>query len=91
MDITHIAKLARIELKKEELKKLEAELSAILGFVDKLKEADIEGIEPMIGGTDLKNIMREDEISPQNEKREKILANAPKKKDNYIEVKAVFE
>jgi aspartyl-tRNA(Asn)/glutamyl-tRNA(Gln) amidotransferase subunit C len=92
MDIDHIAKLARIGLKEEELKKLEGELSAILDFIEKLKEVDIENIEPMTGGTDLVNAVREDEVIPKNEEqRQRILANAPKRKDDYIEVKAVFE
>ena len=91
MDINHIAKLARIGLEEKELKKLEAELSAILDFVEKLKEADVEGIAPMAGGTDLKNITREDKATPKSEEsRQKILANAPKRRDDYIEVKAVF-
>jgi len=92
MDIDHIAKLARIGLKEEELKKLEGELSAILDFIEKLKEVDIENVKPMTGGTDLANIMREDEVIPRDDKqRQRILANAPKRKDDYIEVKAVFE
>jgi aspartyl-tRNA(Asn)/glutamyl-tRNA(Gln) amidotransferase subunit C len=92
MDINHIAKLARIGLKEDELKKLESELSAILDFIEKLKEVDIENIEPMTGGTDLVNAVREDEVIPRNEEqRQRILANAPKRKDDYIEVKAIFE
>jgi aspartyl-tRNA(Asn)/glutamyl-tRNA(Gln) amidotransferase subunit C len=92
IDINHIAKLARIGLKEDELKKLEGELSAILDFIEKLKEVDIENIEPMTGGTDLANAVREDESIARNEEQRKmILANAPKRKDNYIEVKAVFE
>ena len=92
MDINHIAKLARIGLKEDELKKLESELSAILDFIEKLKEVDIENIEPMTGGTDLVNAVREDEVIPKNEEqRQRILANAPKRKDDYIEVKAIFE
>jgi aspartyl-tRNA(Asn)/glutamyl-tRNA(Gln) amidotransferase subunit C len=92
MDINHIAKLARVGLKKEELKKLEGELSAILSFVEKLKKADVKNIKPMAGGTDLSNIMREDEIGEKNPvQRKKILDNAPKRKDDYVEVMAVFE
>lgn len=92
MDINHIAKLARIGLNEEELQRLEKEFAAILTFVEKLKEVDIANIKPMSGGTDLINVMREDEVSLiESEIREKILKNAPKKEDNYIEVMAVFD
>lgn len=92
MDINHIAKLARVGLKKEELKKLEKELSAILSFAEKLKEADVGNVEPMAGGTDLDSIYREDTPQPKNEKQKReILKNVPKRKDDYIEVKAVFD
>jgi aspartyl-tRNA(Asn)/glutamyl-tRNA(Gln) amidotransferase subunit C len=92
MDINHITELARLGLKEEELSKLEKDLSAILDFVEKLKEVDIEGVEPMTGGTDLVNVLRKDEaVSKNKESREKILTNAPKRQDDYIEVLAVFE
>lgn len=92
MDINHISQLARLGLKDEEKNKLEADLFAILGFIEKLKEVDVEGVEPMTGGTDLSNVMREDEAGEKNpEQRENILDNASKRKDDYVEVKAVFD
>lgn len=92
MDINHISQLARLGLKEDEKNKLETDLSAILGFIEKLKEVDIEGVEPMTGGTDLSNVMRDDGIGEKNEKQRKmILDNVPKRKDNFVEVRAVFE
>ncbi len=92
IDINHIAKLARLGLGEDELKKLETELAAILNFVEKLKEADVENIKPMAGGTDLVNVIREDEIGEKNPSQsQRILSNAPKIKDDYLEVMAVFE
>ncbi|NCB08100.1 MAG: aspartyl/glutamyl-tRNA amidotransferase subunit C, partial [Bacteroidia bacterium] len=37
----HIAKLARLGLSESEIEKYQKDLSAILGYVDKLKSADI--------------------------------------------------
>ena len=92
MDINHISQLARLGLKEDEKNKLETDLSAILGFVEKLKEVDVEGIEPMTGGTDLNNVLRDDEAGKRNQlQRKRILDNAPKRKDDYIEVRAIFE
>ncbi|KKS66150.1 MAG: Aspartyl/glutamyl-tRNA(Asn/Gln) amidotransferase subunit C [Parcubacteria group bacterium GW2011_GWC2_42_6] len=92
MDINHIAKLARIGLSELELKKLEQELAAILGFVNELNKVDDGDIEPMTQATGLKNIMRADEAAKSSAAgRAKLLANAPEKLNGYIKVKAVFE
>lgn len=92
MDINHISQLARLDLSEEEKQKFAKELDAILGFVEKLKEADVKNINPMAGGTDLNNITRDDAIGERDLKqKQEILDNVPKKKDDYVEVKAVFE
>ncbi|MBI2121772.1 MAG: Asp-tRNA(Asn)/Glu-tRNA(Gln) amidotransferase subunit GatC [Candidatus Sungbacteria bacterium] len=92
-DVKHIAHLARIELTPEEETKFEKELSAILGFVEKLNEVNTDNIEPMTGGTILQNIMREDEPGDKNlqGKEAALLDAAPEKERGYVRVKAVFE
>ena len=45
-EVNHIAKLARLSLNKEETDKLQAELSSILDYIEKLKEVDVDGVEP---------------------------------------------
>ena len=92
-DVKHIAELARIKLTAAEEEKMERELSAILGFVEKLNEVDTAEIKPMTGGTNLENITRPDEQvegSLQNKQAELVKA-APEKKDSWIKVKQVFE
>jgi aspartyl/glutamyl-tRNA(Asn/Gln) amidotransferase C subunit len=92
MDITHIAKLARIGLSEEESEGLGGDLSAILSFVEKLKGAEIENVKPMTGGTSLFNIVRDDELRPTDPNaRNRILDNFPKRKGDYIEIPPVFE
>jgi len=92
-DVQHIARLARIELSPEEEKKFEQELSAILEFIKKLNEVNTEGVEPMTGGTALKNVMRPDEQIDQylEGKSDELLKAAPEIKNGWIKVKAVFE
>lgn len=91
-DVEHIAALARIKLTAAEEKKMEKELSAILGFVEKLNEADTTDIKPLSGGIDLENITRADEQIEKGLLNEqvKLLAAAPEKKDNWVKVKAIF-
>lgn len=92
-DVQHIARLARIQLTPDEEQKFEQELSAILDFVAKLTEVDTSKVEPLTGGTELTNVMREDstsipraaEIGPD------LIRPAPQARGDYVEVPAVFE
>jgi len=80
------------EASKKEEQKSAKDLTAILSFIDKLKEVDIEGVEPMAQATGLRSVTRADESFKRNEQsRAKLLANAPEAKGGYIKVKAVFE
>lgn len=91
-DVNYIAGLARLGLNEQEKEKLAKDLVAILDFVEKLKEVDVEGVEPTAQATGLQNISRTDEVRKEDEQcRKQILANAPETKDNFIKVKAVFE
>lgn len=92
-DVEHIAHLARIELTEVEKQKIEKDLSAILEFVEKLNEVDTENVEPMTGGTSLKNITREDkqiDVSLEGHQAS-LLAQVSEKKEGWVKVKAVFE
>ena len=59
-DVEHIAGLARIRLGEKEKEKMAKELGAILGYIDKLKEVDTEGIEPIAHITGMENVLRKD-------------------------------
>lgn len=87
-DVKHIAALARIELTAAEEKRFEKELSAILGFVEKLNEVNTTNVAPMTGGTDLENIVRKDEQINKSleEKTSALVSAAPEKKGGWIKV-----
>jgi len=91
--IEHIAKLARINLTEKEKEKFSAELSSILDYIDKLNQVDTSNIELIGKETKLNNVVRDDiEIQNQNiENRNKILKQAPKKKEDYFEVPKILE
>ena len=59
-EVKHIAELARIGLKEKEVDKYQKEMSAILDWVEQLKEVDVTGIEPTAHIAGLKNIVRTD-------------------------------
>ncbi|HLJ64743.1 MAG TPA: Asp-tRNA(Asn)/Glu-tRNA(Gln) amidotransferase subunit GatC [Stellaceae bacterium] len=87
--VTRIAALARIRVQEAELDPLQASLSQILGFVDRLAELDTEGVEPKAGV--LSGLpMREDVVSDGN-CRDRILANAPAAAHGFFTVPKVVE
>jgi aspartyl-tRNA(Asn)/glutamyl-tRNA(Gln) amidotransferase subunit C len=59
--IKHLAKLARLELDENEEKKLLKDLQKILEHFEELKQVSTENVEPLSGGTEIKNAFREDE------------------------------
>lgn len=91
-EIQHIAGLARLELTGAELEKYGAQLSAVLNYIDQLKEVDVEEIEPMAQASCLENVLREDEAKNWDEQEiEAALKNAPEMEDGFIKVKRVIE
>lgn len=60
--VLHIAKLARLELKSEEVDNMTKELSSILNYIDVLSEVDTTSVEPTAQVTGIKNAFREDVV-----------------------------
>lgn len=91
-EIQHIAKLARLELTDEELKKYGDQLSAILNYIDQLKEVDVKGVEPIAQVTGLENVLREDKVENWDKAEiEAALKDAPERQGMFIKVKRVIE
>lgn len=91
-EIQHIAHLARLELSAAELEKYGSQLSAVLEYIDQLKEVDVEGVEPTAQVTGLENVWRKDEPRdcPESE-REAALDEAPELEERQVKVKRVLE
>jgi len=92
-EVKHIAGLAKIKLTDKEEEKFSKELSSILDFVDQLNKVDIKDVKPIDQITGLDNVMRKDE-NPQTaskEDRERLIGQAPAKKDNLVKVKSVLK
>jgi aspartyl-tRNA(Asn)/glutamyl-tRNA(Gln) amidotransferase subunit C len=88
-EVKHIAALARIGINQAETEKFSGELSAILNWMEELKKADVENIEPMAHVTGMENISREDkEVKFEN--KEGITKLFPEEKNGYDKVKAVL-
>jgi len=91
-DVKHIAKLARLGLTQNEIRKFQKELSSILNYIEKLKEVDISKAEPTSHPIEVKNVMRDDEVrSTKSEVRKKIMDLAPETKEGYLKVKSILK
>lgn len=89
-EVEHIAQLSRLKLSKQEKEKFALQLSSILDYVQELEKVDTKETEPIANISGLYNISRQDEIKPSLSE-EKLLKNAPDKKEGYLKVKAVLE
>ncbi len=90
IDLKHIARLSRLHLTEEELKFFETQVSQILSFVDKLKEVNVDGVEPTSHPLSLSNVFRADEIKPSMPIDE-FLRHSPKAKGRFFEVPKIIE
>lgn len=97
-DLEHLAELARIDFQENESEKLQKDLGAILDYFKELQELDTDGIEPMAGGTELKNVTREDELASSIKRQASGIENDigkgkeqfPNKQGGYLKVPPVF-
>ena len=46
-EVRKVARLARLELTDEQIERYRAQLGAVLGYFERLRELDLEGVEPM--------------------------------------------
>ncbi len=88
--VEYVANLARIGISSDEIEYLSSQLSKILGHIDKLKELNVDNIEPMRGLHLENNIFRKDEVVNSNLK-EDILKNAPSREGDYFKIPKVIE
>src|SRR4051812_15009223 len=88
--VKEIAQLARLQFENENLAKMQADMSNMLGFVNKLNELDTEGIEPLIYMSDEVNVLREDEVKSEITQKEALM-NAPKKDSDYFKAPKVID
>lgn len=91
MDVVKVAELARLKLDKEEEKKLGEELGAVLVYIEKLKEVNVDGVSELTHPLETKNALRVDEVVgfPPEDAAALALA-APEHHEGYVKVKQIF-
>ena len=83
--LLHVAHLARLELRDDELARLEVQLNDILAAVSKVAELDLSDIPATSHPLDVVNVMGEDEPRPCLSVEE-ALANALERDGDFFKV-----
>ena len=89
-DVRAIADLARLQLGEDDVPRYQQQLSAILGYFQKLEELDTSHIDPTSSVLPLTNVMRPDQASPALPIDE-VVANAPDSDGAQFRVRAVLD
>ena len=88
--IEYVKILAKLELSEEEKEQAKTDIGRMLDYIDKLNELDTSGVEPLSHVFQVSNFFREDVVTNQDE-RERILKNAPARKDDSFKVPKTVE
>lgn len=88
--VRHIAKLARIAMDDAQTAEMEAELNALLAWVEQLSVVDCENVPPMTSVVEQRLRMREDVVTDGGY-ADDLMKNAPQSKDRFFVVPKVVE
>jgi aspartyl-tRNA(Asn)/glutamyl-tRNA(Gln) amidotransferase subunit C len=90
IQVRKVAKLSRLELTEAEVEEFTGQLSAILGYVEKMNELDTSEVEPLAHCLPVSNVLRED--SPKESLgTERVLANAPQRDEEFFKVPKILD
>ena len=87
-EVNRIAKLARLSFNDDQKQKLQQELSAILDYVDQLKQVQDKALDEV--SPESVNLMRPD-VAEQVPNPEEFLAQAQAREGSYIKVKSILD
>lgn len=89
-EIVHIAKLAMLNLTKQEIEGYTKDMKDILAYAEMINRLDTDNIGETIGVTEQKNVFRKDEIV-NFENRELLLQNAPSQDEGMFRIPKVIQ
>lgn len=89
--VERLAELSKLEFSELEKENMVKDFQKIVHFVDKLKEVNTEGVDPLVYvNENVTNVLRRDEPGEMVSK-EQALKNAPEKDSNYIKIPNVLK
>ncbi len=88
--VDKLAHLSRLQFNESEKAEIKIDLQRMIGFVEKLNELKLDGIEPLLHMSEEVNLLREDEIKG-SVSREEALKNAPLHDEQFFKVPKVIK
>jgi aspartyl-tRNA(Asn)/glutamyl-tRNA(Gln) amidotransferase subunit C len=88
--IENLAKLSHLSFSDSERNEIKADLQQMISFIEKLKELDTTGVEPLVHMSDNVNVLRDDVVQGSMS-REEALKNAPATDGIYFKVPKVIK
>ena len=88
--IDSLAKLAKINLTKEEEERYTGEFSAVMGYMEEIKNLDVENIPETSRVSDEGNVLREDKVEPSLS-QEQALKNSKNTHNGYFLVPQILK
>ena len=88
-ELLHIADLADLNIKDEEVDNYLENLQNILNFADVINNAKTEGLEETIGANENCNVFRKDEVK-EFDNKEGLMQNAPEEERNMYKIPKVL-
>lgn len=87
--LRQVARLARLEIPPDPLHRLAGQLATILGYVQRIGEVDVSGVEPMAHPLPIQNVLRDD-VAGAALPPEQVLRNAPDTDGSFFKVPKVI-
>ena len=88
--VEKLYRLAMLQFDESEKEEIKSDLQKMIGFVDKLKELDTAGVEPLLHMSPNVNVLREDVVENMVS-REEALKNAPLHDEQFFNVPKVIK
>ncbi len=90
LDVAYVAHLARLELTADEVALFQPQMDEIIGYVEKIAELDVSGVEPMSQAVEEANVWRADEPRCGLE-HDRVMENAPRSAQGLFAVPKIVE
>lgn len=88
--VDKLAHLSRLQFTDTEKTGIKNDLQRMIGFVEKLNELDLSGVEPLLHMSPEVNVLRDDEIRG-SVSRDEALRNAPLHDEQFFKVPKVIK
>ena len=88
--VRNLAKLAKLNLTDRQIDKYSQDLTAVVGYMEEIKNLNVENISETVRVTDEENIFREDEVKPSLSQKE-ALKNSKNTHNDYFLVPQILK